>query len=562
MLFYDFEVFKHDWLVVIYDIENQKKHVIINNQNELIEFYNKNKENIWIGYNSKGYDQWILKGIICGFNPYDISKHIIEDHLPGYRFSSLLNKVNIITFDIMLKLTGLKQLEAFMGHNIKESDVNFMIDRKLTQAEIDETVLYCTHDVEETIEVFIQNKQEFESQLALVKTFNLPLNYLAKSKAQLSSIILNANRVHGRDDEFDLIIPKTLRLNKYKCVIDWYMNSENRDYKKSLDITIQNCPHKFAWGGLHGAIEKYFGSGYFINLDVASFYPAIMIEYDFLSRNVKDPLKYKEIRDTRMILKKKKDPKQAPYKIVLNSTYGAMKDKYNNMYDPRQANNVCVTGQLLLLDLIEKLEPHVQIIQSNTDGVLVKLKKIDDFDLVDDICYEWEERTHMKLEFDNITEVFQKDVNNYMVVMDDGKVKSKGSYVKKLNDLDYDLPIINKSIKNYLLNKVYPKDTINNCNKLREFQKVVKLTSKYKCAKHNGITLNEKTFRVFASKNENDGILFKCKENKNPEKFANTPDKCFIENSDITNAECPNKLDKTWYIELARKRLEDFGVDL
>lgn len=562
MLFYDFEVFKYDWLVVIYDIENQKKHVIINNQDELTDFYNENKENIWIGYNSKGYDQWILKGIICGFNPYDISKFIIEEHQAGYRFSSLLNKVNIITFDIMLKLTGLKQLEAFMGHDIKESDVDFTIDRKLTKDEIDETILYCTHDVEETIEVFIQNKQEFESQLALVKTFKLPLNYLAKSKAQLSSIILNANRVHGRDDEFDLIIPKTIKLNKYKYIQDWYMDPKNRDYKKSLDITIQNCPHKFAWGGLHGAIEKYFGSGYFINVDVASFYPAIMIEYDFLSRNIKDPSKYREIRDTRIVLKKKKDPKQAPYKIVLNSTYGAMKDKYNNMYDPRQANNVCVTGQLLLLDLIEKLEPHVQIIQSNTDGVLVKLKKEDDFDLVDDICYEWEKRTHMGLEFDCIKKVFQKDVNNYMVVMDDGEVKSKGAYVKKLNDLDYDLPIINKSIKNYLLEGIYPRDTINKCNELREFQKVVKLTSKYKSAKHNGVILHEKTFRVFASTDENDGTLFKCKENKNPEKFANTPDKCFIENRDVTKMKCPGKLDKAWYIELARKRLKDFGVDL
>ena len=54
---------------------------------------------------------------------------------------------------------------------------------------------------------------------------------------------------------------------------------------------------------------------------------------------------------------------QAPLKIILNSTYGAMKDKYNPMYDPRQANNVCVFGQLLLLDLIEHLEGHCDLIQ-------------------------------------------------------------------------------------------------------------------------------------------------------------------------------------------------------
>lgn len=107
-----------------------------------------------------------------------------------------------------------------------------------------------------------------------------------------------------------------------------------------------------------------------------------------------------------------------------------MKDKNNGLYDPLQANRVCVYGQLLLLDLIEKLEPHCQIIQSNTDGVLVKMNKYEDFDLIDDIAYEWEQRTHLKLEFDEYRKVFQKDVNNYIIVDSNGKYKSKGAYVK------------------------------------------------------------------------------------------------------------------------------------
>ena len=32
-----------------------------------------------------------------------------------------------------------------------------------------------------------------------------------------------------------------------------------------------------------------------------------------------------------------------------------MKDKYNALYDPLMANNICVTGQLALLLLIEML---------------------------------------------------------------------------------------------------------------------------------------------------------------------------------------------------------------
>ena len=60
-------------------------------------------------------------------------------------------------------------------------------------------------------------------------------------------------------------------------------------------------------------------------------------------------------------------------------------------------DRVCVYGQLLLLDLIERLAPYAQIIQSNTDGVLGKMPEGQDEDqwysLIDDIAHEWEVRT-------------------------------------------------------------------------------------------------------------------------------------------------------------------------
>ncbi|HFG9290770.1 TPA: hypothetical protein ACGI32_003875, partial [Clostridioides difficile] len=112
----------------------------------------------------------------------------------------------------------------------------------------------------------------------------------------------------------------------------------------------------FAWGGVHGAITKYYGEGYFLHVDVNSFYPSLMIRYNYHSRNIKNPQKYVEIYDKNLQLKKEKSPLRPAYKLAVNKTYGGMKDKNNNLYDPRQANNVCVSGQLLLLDLIEKLE--------------------------------------------------------------------------------------------------------------------------------------------------------------------------------------------------------------
>lgn len=596
MLFYDFEVFSHDWLVVILDVTNKKEHVIINDVDKLKELYNKHKDDIWVGYNSRNYDQYILKGLLCGFNPKEINDYIIIKNKPGWKFSSLLNQVPLNNYDVMTSFHSLKQLEGFMGNNIKETSVPFDIDRKLTPEEIEETVKYCRHDVEQTIEVFIQRKEEFESHISLLKAFKLPLSYISKTKAQLSAIILGATQ-RNWNDEFEIEFPDTLRIEKYKEVLNWYKNPLNRDYSKSLKIDVAGVPHVFAWGGLHGAIDKYSGEGHFITIDVASYYPALMIEYNFISRNISDPTKYKAIRDERLRLKAEGNPMQLPYKIVLNSTYGAMKDKSNPLYDPRQANNVCVGGQLLLLDLIEKLEGHCQLIQSNTDGLIVKLFKDEDYDLIDDICYEWEKRTRMQLEFESYKKIFQKDVNNYVIVDFDGGYKSKGAYVKKwtkkdenkneVDDLlDYDCVILREALVNYFVHGIHPKKTIEECNDLRKFQKIIKVTDKYSHALYNpkiteekirdadgrlktikvfsgGEIQNEKCFRVFASKSPLDGGIYKVKSpGKNPEKFANTPENCFIINGDINNYKIPEKLDKDWYIDVAIKRLEDFGVKL
>ena len=148
MLFYDFEVFKYDWLVVVIDMTEKKEHVIINNKEELEALYEKNKNDIWVGFNSNHYDQYILKGILCGFDPKRINDFIIVKGNPGWKFSSLFRNIPLNNYDIMLNLDkGLKWFEGSMGNNIKESSVPFDIDRPLTEAEIAETVKYCRHDV-------------------------------------------------------------------------------------------------------------------------------------------------------------------------------------------------------------------------------------------------------------------------------------------------------------------------------------------------------------------------------------------------------------------------------
>ncbi|ATF13557.1 hypothetical protein A616_16705 [Brevibacillus brevis X23] len=557
-IFYDFEVYKHLWLVVLVDYESKKGKLIINDVDMLRRFYEYFKYDVFIGYNSRQYDQYIFKGLLLGYDPYFVSNKLIQEGIKGHNIVKKAYTIPFNNFDITTGFHSLKQLEGFMGSKIKESSVSFDLDRPLTKEEIEEVVKYCKYDVLQTIEVFDNRQEEFDSQLALIDAFNLNMSLFNKTKAQLSAHILDAEKQPDREDEFKLILPDTLKIDKYKHIVDWYKNEENMDYKKSLKIEVAEVPHIFAWGGIHGAIPKYKDEGIILCCDVASLYPSIMIEYGFISRNVKEPLKYTEIRDTRLDLKRKKDPKQAPYKIVLNSTYGAMKDQFNALYDPLMANNVCVAGQLLLLDLIEKIEPYGKLIQSNTDGIFMKVNKEEDIEVIKEVAKEWEQRTRLELEWEVFDKIYQKDVNNYIIIDKNGKFKSKGAYVKKLNNLDYDLPIVNKALIDYFTKGIEIEDTINSCNELREFQKVVKVSSKYKHALHGEEKLPEKVLRVFASNQEDANGVFKVKTEERIEKIANTPEKCFINNEVILGESVPDYLDRQYYIDVARKRLNDF----
>ncbi len=564
--FYDFEVFKYDWLVVIINPSEQTKTVIVNDKQKLQEYHDAHKQEIWVGYNSRSYDQYILKAILLGFDPKEVNDWIIVRGMKGWEFSSMFNRIPLYNYDCMNKFFSLKQLEGFMGNNMKETSVPFDIDRKLTAAEIDLTIKYCTHDVEQTMEVFLQTKANFDAHLNLLKTFNLPLKNISRTQAQLSALALGCVKT-DHFDEWDLQFVDTLRISKYAEVMKWFKDQRvDRDYNARLNVDVCGVPHQFGFGGLHGApAEPVHRKGLLLHVDVTSFYPSIMIRYDMLSRNVKDKSVYKQIYDTRVALKAAgKKIEQAPYKIILNSTFGICKDPTSSAYDPRQANNVTVNGQLLLLDLLEHLEGHCELIQSNTDGLIIQIEDTDEaFDKVDDICFEWETRTGMQLGFDVITEIWQKDVNNYLFKFEDGKVERKGAYVKPLNELDNDLPIVNKALVDFMVNDVPVEQTINECDDMKQFQKIVKVSSKYICGWHNGQMLTDKTFRVFASKDAGDTFIGKVKDKNGKEaieKFANTPDHCFIFNDDVNGAKVPDQLDKQYYIEISKKRLEAFGV--
>lgn len=625
MIFYDFEVFKEDWLAVFIDVTRKTEQVIVNNPDELKVLYEANTSNIWVGFNNRHYDQYIMKGILLGMNPKRINDWIVLEKREGWQFSSVFNKVPMTNYDVMPNPpVGLKTMEGFLGSNIKETGVPFDINRKLTKAEIEETIKYCRHDVEQTIKIFLEKIDEFNAMHGIVQAFPnmVSLSNIGDSEARITAKVLGCVKQDFKD-EFDYFFLPCLRLNKYKYVQDWFeekkkealaMDLQNCDkydkklwYKsQNLETIVAGIPHSFGFGGLHGATaEPIHKTGQLLHVDVNNYYPSMLIAWGLVTRAATND-NYKLVYDTRKALKRKqvaaakagrkaesKDYKkrQLPYKKMLNALSGAMKDSTNPAYDPRNNNCMCINGQLMLLDLIEHLEviPGFELIQSNTDGLIIWIPDTEEaFNMVDDICWEWEQRCStdkcsILLELDNIKEIYQKDVNNYLWVDADGGVERIGAYLKELSSVDNDFPILNKALVDYMVKKIPVEQTINQCDDLIQFQHLVKLSDAYKWVEHEHGTPTEvwtgirvkkmhyeysrsirytyKSYRVFASKDMKDGRLLKCGGSRGkPEKFANTSEHSFIFNDDVNGVKVPDRLDKEWYIDLAYKRLKQFGV--
>lgn len=549
--------------------------VIVNDSRKLRAYYDKYKGETFVGYNIREYDKYIFQAILCGFDPWLMNEHIVVKHYKGYTFSSDLNRFPLITYDLLQLNTSLKQLEAFQGHSIYESDVDFKLMRPLTEEEIQETIKYCTNDVDETRELFLQLKADFDVQMELIREFELPLKCISMTQTQLTAEILQATKVDYGDDFNITFQPYLDNIKKYKHVVDWFKSfktdkrlvdwQKKEIYSQCLDVIIAGCPHRFGWGGSHGALLKYSGKGIYLHVDVHQYYPSLVIENDYFPRSVtkEGKRRYAMMKEESVRLKKFPElkNKRAGYKLCNNKMTGGMKDKYSKLYDPCNNNNICVGGQLAILLLIEMLEPYSQIIQTNTDGLIIRLDSLEDYETIDDVCWEWEKLTGVSLGFDPIiTEIYQKDVNNYLFINEDGEIERKGGYVKSLSALDNDLPIVNKALVDYMTKKIPPEVTINSCDELVMFQKIIKLSGKYEYVEHNRIKYTNKCYRVFASNDRRDGSIYACRNGKRS-KYANTPERCFIDNSNITGKTVPDKLDRQYYVDLAKDRLIQFGLD-
>lgn len=597
---FDFEVTKRDWLLVVMKYSDDTEYVFHNSSGDDVYKFIKETRPILLGHNARYYDQFILKAILAGFSIDEIKS--VNDFIidGGQGFEMDYGYVDDFppiwdTIQDVVPMKSLKEIEANLLLDITESSVDFNIDREWTEEEYQDMLYYCRCDVKALRPLFEARKTYFETKYDICILANLdPAYNVGLTNAKLCAKFLEAKKV-DRTDERDYKIPDIISTELIdKRVLDFFerihddsITSEDL-FTSKLEIDFYNVICVFGWGGVHSALPNftYESSGetddyVIINEDFASLYPHLLAlpQYNFISRNIKDKNKYKNTLDTRLELKHQgKKKEQLGLKLILNTAYGCQNNKYNDLYDPKGARGTCITGQLLISELTERVMMlgDVDIIQLNTDGLMVRLpkNKLEDYYKIGD---DFAKKCGIELEYDKVIKIIQRDVNNYVMLYGDTdkpKIKAKGGCFGSLPNLYVDkegnvvseykpnfkansLAIVSEALARYLLFDTPIEDTINNCDNIHMFQIVQHLGSTYKqCVQEspNGDIVLQRNNRIYAGKKPS-GLIVKVKPNGRRDSLANCPPNPIVDNANKCTI---NDINKRWYIKLAKQWANDF----
>ena len=587
---YDIEVFKKDNLFVFRDYFTKEWTVIHNDLKALRKFYLANRDSLFVGYNSHSYDSNVMRAYLQGKNPFHVSKAIIESDDRGLVYKMFdTKKTPLFGMDLYQDNRGfsLKEHSAFLGINIKETDVDFDLDRELTEEEQVLNELYCKNDVLATEKRFEQNIGMLVAKATIALYFGLDKMALSMTNANLTAELLGAEKTPDRGDELDKYeLPEGFKIEsdtiRQAFMTDEFEANDKGHASISLDVPRRDVTEVLGVGGIHGAKESFIYVGDFNARDVGSLYPNTMTLFNYESRNIPEDKKhvFQMLLDERM--KAKYSDKETidvrgvkiptkllinGFKLPLNTTYGAMGATFNKLYDPRMRLLVCITGQMALFDLLEKIEPHATIIQSNTDAHYYIPFSDEDAKKIDELAKDWEKRTGYTLDNDPFKAIFQKDVNNYLAVTADGKVKFKGA-IGLTNGLKVSKAVVSNAFINYVVGGKDYKEFINECEDLRQFQIISKTGWTFDDTVVRDAVGNEhkaqKVNRVFAIKDPSNAVeIFKVKRGSIMDEegttiigndsytkgVPNAPEYYMIDNDAIgEGAITLDKLDKNYYI--------------
>lgn len=538
---------------------------------------------IFCGYNNLHYDNPIINYIIeyedtlmnhnvftiCS-SIFNLSKTITtskEDNIDTWKHWKY--QIWFDTFDILTMLysnklrVGLKEIQVTMQYpNVQE----FVCDwtKPLPLEDFDSMIDYNINDIESTSELLNRCKDAVDLRIAIEDEYGVRV--LSKDGVNIGMKILTQKYlektgltwwdIEGLRSPMDYIPLKDIILPfiKYDSPI---LNRVLEDMKSQVvspgrkgyenNFVFAGLRYTVGVGGIHSKNDPEIiipkEDEMLIDIDVASLYPSMLIEYGFYPKHLGPEFLevYSQIKNERIEAKHNGDKvKNETLKLALNGLSGNLQSEHNFCYSPEAVMKIRINGQLLLLMLAEKLtQVGCRIIQANTDGLFVLLKK-DNYQQINTICRNWEQLTKLTLEEERFEAMYQYAINDYIAVttlypdmkkrflsgetiirkstkkpytcieeIQEDFIKTKGMFITKvLLGKGLSAKIIPEAIIKYFVDGIPVEQTIKECKDIKKFLMSEKTGKQWHVEYMN--EEQQRTNRFYAS--TNGGYLWKWKD--------------------------------------------------
>jgi hypothetical protein len=543
-----------------------------------------------VGFNSINYDLPIIALAMREQSTQIIkqaSDEIILENMNVFAFEKMYSiKVPKYNHIDLIQVAPLQaSLKTYAGriHCERMQDLPISPDETISEEDAEVIRYYCVNDLHNTRLLYLELLPHLQLRESMGRDYGIELR--SKSDAQIAEAVINselAKLLGSYPRKPDLSTLEALRYNlpafvrfttPSLCSLLETVLSARFDLDatgspimpksiEKLTVKIGRTIYKLGMGGLHStekSVSYFAGDDETISdNDVESFYPRIILNQKLFPAHLGEAF----LKVYEMLVNKRLDAKRNKLKIiadalkiVINGSFGKLGNKYSTLYSPQLMLQVTITGQLVLLMLIEMLENiSINVVSGNTDGV-VSYYKTSRHSEVRAVIAAWELQTSFKTEETQYASIHNRDVNNYIAVKKDGQTKCKGVYSEVGSTLNSPLSknpetlICSDAVQAYIVGKIPLEKTITECNDIRRFVSVKNVKGG---AEKNGVYLG-KVVRWYYAKLEAGCIRYVMTGNKvgktdNAKPLMDLP------------SHIPNDIDYSWYVQEATDMLYDLGI--
>ena len=539
------------------------------------------RQHTTIGFNSLNYDLPVIVAALRGDNNAQI-KQLSDDIINAPKLWPVLkkHKINIPTafdhIDIMPIPIGQASLKIYGGrlHAPKMQDLPIEPSAIITPEQRSILREYCHNDLQVTRILYDELRPQIALREQMGKQYGIDLR--SNSDAQIAEKVIK-HELEAKNIEctrptvkigttYKYTTPKHITF-KSQLFNDLVAMIERTDFVVNENgqvalpdellkkISFDGAEYQLGIGGIHSCESSQTviaqDDECLFDIDVASYYPYLIIDGQYYPKHLTREFLtvYESIVNRRIEAKRNKDTVTADsLKITVNGSFGKFGSKYSFLYSPDLLINTTITGQLTLLMLIEMITISGGNVKSaNTDGIVILCKKRDVAAIRDTVSL-FELNTIFTMEYTEYRALYSINVNNYLAVKPDGKVKGKGQFASNSLAKNPTNAICVQAAIAYLTKKTPIKNTILQCQDIRQF---ITLRTVQGGATKDGVNIG-KSIRWYHSTSTHSAIHYAKNNNKVPKSDGAKPVMNYPDS-------VPIDIDYQFYIQEAKNIIKSTG---